>query len=558
MAYQRLVRSVSLAVVVGCLGYGLGGYPLIEPDEGRNAEVAREMAETNDYVLPTLNGLPYLDKPILFFAAGALVMELAGPSEIAARLPALVFTLLTLLVVAWLGRRLFGAEGAWIAALVCGASPFTIAYARTVIFDSAVTLWIVVALAAFYAATERPDDDRTWRWSVLAWIAIGLGVLTKGPVALAIPLMVAIPYAVWRRAWKAVLDPVGMLAFVAVVLPWVLLVSRRIPDFLHYVLVVETVERLTTDALGRTGPIWYFFPILLGAALPWTVVVLACIDRRTIKPAAWDRRSVFLVLWIAAPLLFFTLSQSKRPQYILPLIPAVGLLTAQLWTAPRCRARGARAGGITLLVLGLGIAATRHWIVGLFETTEAVAAVIPSTALLLGGFCILCGAVTVLLAHTRDLALLALAVPVIAIPIVAMPLMRAIAEDRSSAALAGTLARVAPSGAEVVAIGVYPLSLAFYLGRHLTLVTADGSELTSNYVARHDDVLRRIPGSTLRPPGWWAEALTFCERPRIFLTRRDAEEVRARLAERLPILAETRKFAAYGPCGVADLARSED
>ena len=228
--------AVALVLCLFGLSYNFTGYALLEPDEGRNAEVAREMAASNNYVLPHLNGLPYLDKPILYFATGALAMEALGPTVLAARLPSLLFTLATLALVGWFGRRLFGALGGWIAVVATASTPFTLAYSRTVIFDSTLTFFVVLALVAFFLAVEaaetavtdgaartdasaRPGTPAVPAWTTLAWAAIALGVLTKGPIALAVPLMVAIPFMIWRRRWRAVLDPLSVLVFAALVAP---------------------------------------------------------------------------------------------------------------------------------------------------------------------------------------------------------------------------------------------------------------------------------------------------------------------------------------------------
>jgi 4-amino-4-deoxy-L-arabinose transferase-like glycosyltransferase len=209
------------------LVYNFAGYPLLDPDEGRNAEVAREMAVSGNYVLPHLNGLPYLDKPLLYFVAGASAIKLFGPTVFAARLPSLLFTFATIAVVAWFAGKLFGTSASWTAAIATAATPFSLAYSRTVIMDSAVTLFMVIAIVSFYLATEpakrQPGKSAeggedlkaagpVW-WTSLAWAAMALGVLTKGPVALAVPLMIATPFAIWRRKWRAVVDPVAIYGF---------------------------------------------------------------------------------------------------------------------------------------------------------------------------------------------------------------------------------------------------------------------------------------------------------------------------------------------------------
>jgi len=152
-------------------------------------------------------------------------------------------------------------------------------------------------------------------------------------------------------------------------------------------------------------------------------------------------------------------------------------------------------------------------------------------------------------------ALPALVIPVAAIPFVAMPLMGAVGRDRSSRDVAGAIEPVLTAETEIVAIATYPLSLPFYLDRTLTLVTADGHELTSNYVVRHQRELRRRPGSTLRPPGWWEDALASCERPRVFIVPADSAAIRRRLETVMPLRAVARKYAVYGPCGLGALAR---
>ncbi|MBI3081736.1 MAG: glycosyltransferase family 39 protein, partial [Gemmatimonadetes bacterium] len=363
------------AVALVGLVFGLTAHPLLDPDEGRNAEVAREMAATNDYILPQLDGLPYPDKPVLFFAVEAAVMELLGPTVPAARLPPLGFTLATIGTVAWFARRRGGSNAAWTAAVAAAASPLTLGFARTVIFDSALTLFVVAALAAFYEAIS----DRAWHWSTLGWAAIALAVLTKGPIGLALPLMIAIPYAVWRRAGRVLWAPAGPLLCTVLLLPWLMAMSRRVPEFLSYALGTETLARLTTPALGRTGPWWYFLPILLAGALPWSVAALAGLAKggwrgpdRKIDPYV-----AFLLCWMVVPLVFFSLSQSKRPQYVLPLVPAIALLVAHLWRGNQ--PAGAQAAAGTLIAAGLLIGAAPGVLPRLLPLSSGIRDAIPGT-----------------------------------------------------------------------------------------------------------------------------------------------------------------------------------
>lgn len=570
------VKYAALAVTLLGLVYGLTAYPLLEPDEGRNAEVAREMAATNDYVLPRLDGLPYVDKPVLFFAVEAAGMELLGPGVLAARLPPLLFTLATLGVIAWFARRRGGSDTAWTAVVATGAAPLTLGFARTVIFDSALTFFVVVALVAFHEAisdVRHPisdtSGDRTsdighrggaasagWQWSAVGWAAIAFAVLTKGPIGLALPLLIAIPYALWRRAGRVIWSPAGPLLFAALLMPWLMAMLRRVPDFLRYAVVTETLVRLTTPALDRTGPLWYFIPIVLAGALPWTVVALAGFRSLGVRRGPEGRADpyvVFLLCWILVPLVFFSLSQSKRPQYVLPLVPAVALLVAHLWRDAQ-RPAGAQTAGAVLIAVG-GLVGAAPWLLPpLLPLSRGIHDALPQTAFWLGSVAAVCGVVTLVFGGRRDVALLALAVPVAAIPLVSTGLMRAIGRERSSAELAGAIARALPLESDVAAIATFPLSLPFYLRRPVLLATGTGAELTSNYLSRHAERWRLAPNSPLRPADWWLDAVTRCGRTKVFVTRAGDGPTRAVLAAQVPLLVETPKYAAYGPCVGSDLA----
>jgi 4-amino-4-deoxy-L-arabinose transferase-like glycosyltransferase len=328
---------------------------------------------------------------------------------------------------------------------------------------------------------------------------------------------------------------------------------------LRYVLVVETAQRVAAGTLGRTEPWWYFVPILAGAALPWTALLAGASPAvwRAVRGPARDPVVALCILWIALPLVLFSLSLSKRPQYVLPLIPAVALLAGWAWERASDRLAAARIAGGAVAAFGLVLLALATRIGPWIGVTPGVGALIPATARALGALLALTGGAAVALAARRDWPLLALAVPVSVIPVVAMPLMEAIGADRSSRSVADAVRPLLADDTEVVAVGTYPLSLPFYLGRTFTLATLDGRELTSNYVTRAHDRLRAQPGSTLRPADWWEEALAICRRPRLFVVPAGRDDLRRRFEPTLPLRATSRKVAVYGPCGPAPLARNE-
>jgi len=547
---------VLLLAAVLALAFDLGGYPLFDPDEGRNAEVAREMAATNDYVLPHFDGLPYLDKPIVYFASAAAVMEVLGPTETAARLPAFLFTLATLVVVVWFVRRRWGTDAGWLAALALATMPLVLAYARTTIMDSALAFCTTLAVLAFW--DERP---------VLAWAAIGLGAITKGPVAILIPLATLIPYALLTgRRLRHVFPLAGLAVFAVVALPWFLAVSQRVPEFPHYVFVRETFERVTTTRFHRTAPFWYYLPIVPVAAFPWIVPALAGLKNwrwtwqaRRVNPLAQE--SLFLACWILGPLLFFTLNQSKLPQYVLPLMPPFALAAARLLTRQASELPGGIGighrtySGIAAL-LGIALVSLTIWLPVPISLTPGERAAIPGAALALG-IALLISAALVRYAGRADhprpaLTVMGYALTVIAMPIVSGRLLAAVGEDRSSRTLAQVIQNVrSTEDVEVVGVSAFPTSLPFYLGRQVLLATATARELTSNFVVDYQEQFRRDSTSPLRPADYWRARARDCRTPAVFVTRATDARVRAQLDSVLPLLAVEGKYAAYGPCAAS-------
>jgi 4-amino-4-deoxy-L-arabinose transferase-like glycosyltransferase len=527
----RNFAAVWALVAAAALAVHLGSYPLFEPDEGRNGEVAREMAATNDYVLPHIDGLPYIDKPIVYFAAAAAVMEVTGPTAAAARLPAWFFTLLTAIVVAWFAAK--NAIDPAAAAIIFLASPLTMAFARTVIFDSALTLFITIATCAFYMAVE--DDGRRSRvagrrFCALAWFAIGLGVITKGPVAIALPLLVAVPYAISRKRFGALWSWLGLILFVVAIAPWVWAVQIRVPDFLQYVLVTETAQRLATKALKRTGPPWYFIPFLIAGAFPWAIAAFFG-DRR---PATGDRfRDRFLLLWIFVPFIFFSLSQSKRPQYILPLVPPIAL-----WVASRWNDRMARAGAIAIGTLGvlLVVAGPRLKLRAEYATSARDA------ALVIGICAIVAAAVAFFL---RRRGLMALSIPILILPLATQPVMESLASRRSAKGVADAVQAHLTPDTEIVGLRAFSASMMFYVKRPVIVVSPDAEEFTSNYLSRHYAQYVDANGSPLRSPA--AVARVFDRtKPRIVIVRDGDKKNRALVeANGGRLIAGSGHFVAY-------------
>ncbi len=525
--HPPLLVAWALIAAVG-LGWGLGSYPLIDQDEGRNGEIAREMAQSNDYVLPHLNGLPYIDKPVLSFAASAAVMEFLGPTELAARSVPFLSTLATALLVGLAGGRWYGREAGWVAGIAAAVAPLPLAFSRIVILDSLLALLVTSALLSFHTAIEARAEGRPDRlYTLLAWAAIAFGVLTKGPVALAVPLMVAAPYALWRRASWAVWNPLGPLLMAAIIAPWVWFMEDRLPGYLEYVAITETWQRVSSDELQRTQPWWYFLVIAGTGFLPWWPLALG---RRRLDGGI-DARRMFCFLWLLVPLVFFSLSRSKLPQYILPLMPAVALLLASRWapgsSLPRRSTMVSLAGWS---LLGLAMAAAGVGALDESRVPPELLNALPAPAFLMAGLCLVSviGSTLALRRQNGPGLVAALSLPLVALPVVFLPLISVLADLRSERALVRMIQTELPAETEVLGLRSWRPSVSFYLQRPVPILSVDGDELRSNYILRTysewtdaDGVLRPVP----------AEAAGFdqCAQPAVYLVHARRPEIQRTL-----------------------------
>ncbi|MBP9825019.1 MAG: glycosyltransferase family 39 protein [Thermoanaerobaculia bacterium] len=553
------------ALLLGlAIAFQLGSRALFEPDEGRNAEVMREMSVSGDYFVPRLNDLLFLDKPFLYYAAGGLAMKALGATELAARLPAVLCTLALAFGVGALARRWWGDRAGALAGLAAAATPLPLVYTQIVIFDAMLTLWICAAVGAFYLAVERDaenGDGSAFRyWSVVAWAAMGLGVLTKGPVALLVPLAAVLPWALWRRRAGRLVERGAPLVLAVLIGPWLWVVSRADPDFLHYALVTETWSRLTSNELKRDAPSWYYLPVALLGALPWSVVPLAGARRVAAAFRARESRIRFLASWFVVPFVLFSILHSKRIHYILPLVPALVLLSIWLWveTPNGARLPGVRFAamlwavlGGTVLALGLGAAPKL-----LSRVEGADGATVAGVAAALGTIWLLAGVAAFLASRSPLAALITLALPPLALLLATAPLVEAVGERRSARSLAQSIDGTFGEGIEIVAVETFPASLPFYLERPLVLVTADGLWLRSNYILRRYSQMVGEAGP-MRSPAWLEGAVGDCGTPRAFLVRQKNEALRRELvAAGRPQRDGGRDVDLFGPCASGEALSS--
>ena len=330
-----------LAVALLVLWFGNLGYrKLIKSDEGRYAEIAREMAVTGDWVTPRLNGVKYFEKPPLQYWATAAAYTLFGQHEWTARLWSALTGLFGIVLSWWAGRRLFGPAAGACAAIVLASSLMYVALGHLNTLDMGLTLFLFAALCAFLLAQRdqaTPRENALWMYA--AWAAAAGAVLSKGVVGILVPVATLVLYSLvdgdWRP-WRRLHPLGGLFLFLAIAAPWFVLVSMRNPEFAWFFFVHEHWLRYTTTIHHRIEPWWYFAPMLLAGALPWTLVMAdACRHAWKREPGVHFRVRRFLLIWCAFVLVFFSISGSKMPSYILPLFPAAALLTGWRLTSLR-------------------------------------------------------------------------------------------------------------------------------------------------------------------------------------------------------------------------------
>ncbi|MBU3563971.1 glycosyltransferase family 39 protein [Polynucleobacter sp. Tro8-14-1] len=323
-------KILLLVIIYGLLWFGTLNYRhLIPSDEGRYAEIAREMLVTGDWITPRYNGYKYFEKPPLQAWATAAAFQAFGIGDWQARLWTALTGFLTILLVGFTGARIFNARAGWLAAVVLASSPMWIISGHFNSLDMGLSSFLVAALCSLLLAqtSHNKNNCRNWMWA--CWIFMALATLSKGVIGVAIPAMVFIAYSIstWDwKIWARLRLFSGTILFLAITAPWFVLVAQRNPEFLEFFFIHEHLQRFTQDDHSRTGPIYYFVPLLLIGLLPWILQVpgafaQAWSERRREFSAGW-----LLVCWFAVIFAFFSVSHSKLPGYIIPVFPALALI----------------------------------------------------------------------------------------------------------------------------------------------------------------------------------------------------------------------------------------
>ena len=486
--------------------------PMLDPDEGRYAEIPREMVATGNWVTPRLDGLKYFEKPALQYWATAALYTVAGLSNWSSRLwtVGLGFACLPL-IYAWLAR-LYDRRAALGAVAILAMSPYFGIIGHLNLLDASFTFFMCATVLAFALAQSAPERSGGERnWMLACWAAAALAVLSKGIVVFVLAGGTLIGYSLVERdlkPWRRLHWLLGVPLFLALAAPWFVVVSLRNPDFAPFFFIHEHFARFLTQEAQRVEPWWYFLALLLLGALPWFLPMLHASLRAWRESASNTgfKPLKFLLIFSGVTLVFFSLSGSKLATYILPMFPPVAAFTAvAVADRPRFLTRSTRvAAGLALFVAAglLVYSQRRNGLIPSEAVGWAIAAAL--AALIAVGASWRAGAAG---ARSAQAAAPATGVwPPFAVALLFVFVWQAllceytvIPPSRSAYALVQAVAPDVHPGTALYSVGEYRQTIPPYLGRTLTLVSFAGlgeldfgeAEEPGRHTATPDEFVRR-------------------------------------------------------------------
>jgi 4-amino-4-deoxy-L-arabinose transferase-like glycosyltransferase len=488
-----------LALVLALLALSeLGTRRLADPDEGRYSEISREMAQSNDFVTPRLNGLKYFEKPPLQYWATAIAFKLLGESEFSARLYTFLCALGCILLIGYTGSRLYGAETGIYAVLALLGSWYFTAFTQIVTLDMGLTLWMTVGVCGFLLAQSADNASSRRCWMLMAWAGMAFAVLSKGLIGIVFPSAAIFFYWVIQRDWRLLAKLewfYGLLLFLVITVPWFAMVSLQNPEFPRFFFIHEHFERFLSNTHRREGPWWTFIAITVLGFMPWGLAICPAIinswrniglrigkpDGSTFLPLR------FVLIFSAFILFFFSISSSKLPGYILPIFPVLAFVIGAYLKEADTRLLG----WLSLPTLALALA-------GAFAAWKTYSAM---GNLIIAGLLVWASAVLIAFwmfrQHKRWLGILTMSIATCILTGFAARGFDDIAPKKLSYAVAAAIKQHLTPETRLYAIKIYDQSLPFYLKRTLTLVDyVDEFQMGQNAEpAKHIAALKDLPAA---------------------------------------------------------------
>ncbi|MBF0154271.1 MAG: glycosyltransferase family 39 protein [Magnetococcales bacterium] len=481
LTWPTILLVLTLAAVIWFAF--LGQRDLRDPDEGRYAEIPREMVASGDWITPRLNGFKYFEKPPLDYWGTALAYTLFGTGQGTSRLWCAALGFLGVVWTFWLGKCLFGTREGLYAALFLVSSLLYFAMGHMHTLDMGTTLFMTLGLGSLLLAqSQRQDPAFVRAWMLLAWSGLAAATLSKGPVGLVLPAAAVTMYSLWQRdfaLWRQLHLGKGLLLYLALTAPWFVLVSLRNPEFPEFFFIREHLLRYTTSIHSRNASTLYFIPVLLAGSLPFMARMLSALARPAFswRPADAGQFSPLRLLWVYCLFifLFFSFSHSKLIPYILPIFPPLALLVGHHLVHKN---RGDLRLDARILAGVLVLLAVVILWPGLFLANSRLSPEMIDHFrwwLLGGGSILAVGTLWVLRLRAqghRGVIILA-GTSLLAFQVIQVG-YQTTSQVYSARQLAAAIAPFIQSGSPVYSIDCFQHSLPFYLGRTITLVRYRG------------------------------------------------------------------------------------
>lgn len=324
---QSHLALLLLAFVLAYL-LPLGFHGLWIPDETRYAQISQEMLHSGNWIAPHFMGLRYFEKPAAGYWLIALGQQVFGENLFGVRVVSTLATGLSVLLAYLLAGKIWNdPRKQFASALLLMSFGFVAGQAGYANLDPQFTLWTNLTLVAFWYAVHSVGRARLAAWTVVG-VACGMGFMTKGFLAWALPVVIALPYMLWQRRLAELFrfGPLAVVIAIALCLPWALAIHQQEPDYWRYFFWHEHIRRFAGDNAQHAQPWWFYLPLLVAACVPWALLLPVTLKQ------AWQQKSrpdsTFLLLWLLLPLAFLSLSRGKLPTYILPCLLPLALLMA--------------------------------------------------------------------------------------------------------------------------------------------------------------------------------------------------------------------------------------
>lgn len=451
---------------------------LVKPDEGRYAEIPREMVASGDWTTPRLNDLKYFEKPPLQYWATATAYTVFGEHQWTSRLWTALTGFAGILLVWFAGLRLFGRETASYATLLLSSSLLYVLMGHINTLDMGVTFFLTLGIVGLLLGQTQIEPSKRRNWMMLAWAGLALAVLSKGLMGLVLPGAALFLYMVAqgdfsvlkRMHWLA-----GLTVFMLIAAPWFYLVMKANPEFFERFFIYEHYTRFTTKDLGRYQPWYYFIPILLAGLLPWTLLMFDTLWRTwrsSELPGKMFNAQRFLLIWAVFIYVFFSISGSKLPSYLLPMFPALALLMGKRLAEMRERTLiWLLVPVIPVALVWLGFAFNLEKLADTPQQVELYPHYIPwlvtGAAVLLAG--VLVG--IVLLQRTQKLAaVLVIALSSLVAAQIGLSGYNSVVRERSAKHIAQAIQQYVKPEVPFYSLLTYEQTLAFYLKHTFILV----------------------------------------------------------------------------------------